>query len=163
MWPFTGPEVTVLLLCTANVCRSPAAAALLRAALRRRGLRRRVRVLSAGTAVGAPGALADPRMVAIAREVGVTLKRHRAQQVTDAMLSRATVVYAMTSEHLDACADLPGWDDGLGQLLDPAGRDVEDPYFGDKSGVRAVFERLAELCELRAEEWRQHLAELGRL
>jgi protein-tyrosine phosphatase len=163
VWPFSRPQVTLLILCSANVCRSPVAAALLREALRRRGLRRQVRVLSAGTEVAAPGALADPRMVSIAAEIGIRLKGHRAQPLTDLQLQQATVVYAMEPAHLEACAALPGWDGTEGDLLDPQGLPVDDPYFGDKAGVRAAFEHLVAVCDARADEWQQRLAGLARL
>ena len=69
IWPFRRPELQILVVCKANVCRSPAAEALLRYHLRQCGLQRRVVVRSAGTTVGVSGVPPDPRMVAIAAEI----------------------------------------------------------------------------------------------
>lgn len=163
MWPFRKPEVVLLVLCTANICRSPAAEALLRQALKRLGLSRRVRVLSAGTAVGAPGAHPDPRMRSLAAEVGVPMRGMRAQPLTPALLESATVVYGMESAHLIAVEGvLPGYT-GEVLLLDPEHIPIDDPYFGNKAGVRQVFERLALLAESRAEDWRQRLVTAARI
>jgi protein-tyrosine phosphatase len=163
VWPFRRPRITLLVLCSANICRSPAAALLLEAALARRGLKRRLRVISAGTAVGAPGAPADPRMIAIAAESGLRLRGHRAQPLTPALLEAATAVYAMEAEHLEASDALVPEATAERALFDPAGEPVDDPYFGDKAGVRAAFERLALHAEARAGEWEHRLAGAAKL
>jgi protein-tyrosine phosphatase len=84
------------MLCTANVCRSPLAAAL---------LTRRLRVLdvalpvtSAGLTGGGQPAL--PGMVAVAAGYGVDISSHRSHAVTISDLTGARLVLGMSREHL---------------------------------------------------------------
>ena len=160
---FRRPDVELLVLCRANICRSPAGEALLRAALDKRGLGRRVRVRSAGIAVGMPGSPPDARMVAVAAELGVKMKRLRAKPLTPQLLSAATTVYVTELAQREAVEEmLPEAADRV-VPLDTAGEDIPDPYYGDRLGIRRTFERLQEIAEARAEEWQQHLAAADRM
>ena len=158
MWPFSTPELRILVLCSANICRSPVAAALLAAHLKEAGLARRIATASAGTGVGAPGARADPRMQELARHRGVRLSRHRAREVSDALMAASGIVYVMEEAHLDAV--LQRWPDRAADcsLLDAQGGPIADPYFGSKAAVRAAFETIDRACARRAAEL---AAELG--
>lgn len=152
MWPFSKPEMSVAVLCTANICRSPAAEALLREHLRRRGLARRVGIFSAGTEVSVPGQPPDPRMVSIGAEQGVNLRRNGSSGLNEALLASAVSIWVMEERHAQqVIRQFPALSDRVA-LLDPSGMEVSDPYFGDKAGVREVFERLDELCAQRANE-----------
>jgi len=152
MWPFSAPELRVLLVCSANICRSPVAAALLRAHLGHAGLARRIATSSAGTSVGSPGAPADPRMQELARHRAVRLSRHRAREVSDAVMASSDIVYVMEDVHLDAVVQR--WPDRAAdcRLLDAQGGGIADPYFGSKAAVRAAFEAIDRACARRAAE-----------
>jgi protein-tyrosine phosphatase len=82
---------SVLVVCTANICRSPIAEAQLRAAL---GPSSGVEVTSAGlhARIGEP---VDPRMAKLAE---VPLAAFAARQLTAAMIRRADLVLVMTRE-----------------------------------------------------------------
>lgn len=145
------PQVRVLFVCTANVCRSPLAEALLRQRLRGLGLQRRVAVASAGTRVGQPGRPPDPRLRKLALEAGFKLGRIRARQVTPTMLAESDHVLAMEPEHLRELAalypggELPGAARLLGTCepsMTPAAAAIPDPYFSDWQGFCAVHERI---------------------
>ena len=152
MWPFSKPEYRVLVLCTANICRSPVAAALLSHHLHGHGLGRRVAVSSAGTEVAVSGARADPRMVTLAAQRGVDLRRHRSRGLDNAQLVSADLILGMEQIHLDAVLSrFPEHAEACG-LLDADGRGVADPYFGSKDNVREAFERIDKLCRGRAAE-----------
>lgn len=150
------PELRVLFVCTANVCRSPLAEAMLRQRLRVLGLGRRVQVRSAGTRVGQPGRPPDPRVKKLAQEAGFGLGRIRARQVTARMLHDHDVVLAMEPGHLAELAALAAADEDIGraQLLSaywPAGRNSEaaipDPYFSDMQGFNEVFALIDEALD----------------
>lgn len=92
-----GAEWSVLVVCTANVTRSPAAAALLRAHVRTTGL---------PLAVTSAGVLADigaPASPVMRREGGPALAElvtHRARQLTADDLAAADLVLVMERRHL---------------------------------------------------------------
>ncbi len=86
---------TVLVVCTANQCRSPAAQALLTRALADRAP---VRVASAGLLPG--GAPAAPGMVAAAAAAGIDLTAHTSVQVDEAMVAGADLVVGMARSHV---------------------------------------------------------------
>jgi UDP-perosamine 4-acetyltransferase len=100
----------VLVVCTANLCRSPLVAALLRAGLEEARLE--ADVASAGlTAV--PGQLPDRKLLRVADELGVTetVAVHRSRPVTAEQLAAADLVLTMTTEHLEQIERLiPGYD-----------------------------------------------------
>jgi protein-tyrosine phosphatase len=150
MWPLGAPELRVLVVCSANICRSPVAAALLKAHLKDAGMARRVATSSAGTSVGSPGARADPRMQELARLRAVRLSRHRAREVSDAVMAASDVIYAMEELHLEALQQR--WPERAADcgLLDAEGGPIADPYFGSKAAVREAFETIDRACARRA-------------
>ena len=91
----------LLVVCTANIARSPLAAALLQVHVRARGLEDQVRIASAGTRAREGYAAAQPS-VAIAAGWGVDLRRHRSQPVTDELLASSDLIVTMTEVHRDA-------------------------------------------------------------
>jgi len=95
----------VLVVCTGNVCRSPIAEGLLRAALEARLGERAPAVASAGT-MGWEGSQADPASVEAAAERGVDISGHRAREVVPQEVLAADLVLAMAREHAEALADL---------------------------------------------------------
>jgi protein-tyrosine phosphatase len=147
---FRRPSFRVLILCTANICRSPVAAALLAQHLRALKLHREIAVTSAGTNVGMPGAPADPRMVALAADAGVRLKGHRSRGINARLIETADLILAMEEVHLEAVTS--EWPESAArcELLDDSGAEVADPYFGSRADVREAFLRINDLCLRRA-------------
>jgi protein-tyrosine phosphatase len=88
----------VLVVCTGNVCRSPIAEGLLRAAFLERLGDRAPEVASAGT-MGWEGSGADPNSVAAAAERGVDISGHVARALSTAGPASADLVLAMSQEH----------------------------------------------------------------
>jgi protein-tyrosine-phosphatase len=91
----------LLVVCTANIARSPLAEALLQVHVRVRGLEDEVRIASAGTRAREGYAAAQPSVV-IAAGWGVDLRRHRSQPVTDELLEASDLIVTMTEVHRDA-------------------------------------------------------------
>lgn len=84
------------MLCTGNICRSPAAEALLRQRLRRGGVIARVQ--SAGLLRG--GSPASEHSVDLLRDRGLDLSSHRSQTVTPDLLRSASLIVGMAREHV---------------------------------------------------------------
>jgi protein-tyrosine phosphatase len=97
----------VLVVCTGNVCRSPIAEGLLRAAFAERMGPDAPEVTSAGT-MGWTGSGADPSSIRAAAERGVDISSHRAREVSEEDVARADVVVAMAPEHARAFTDEAG-------------------------------------------------------
>jgi len=90
----SGAEV--LVVCTANVCRSPMAEAL---------LTRRMSALGSDTTVRSAGMLGDghppdPEMVSAMAVYGLDVSSHRSRRVTPEDLERADLTLAMARENL---------------------------------------------------------------
>lgn len=161
------PGLRVLFVCTANICRSPLAQALLRYRLRNIGLATRVRVRSAGTSA-LRAHRPDPRVLQLAAEAGVAVGRIRSRPLTREMIRSSDLVLVMERSQLEAvgrlCTDpgagsgdssgvapgIPGHESGpenvrlLGEFLPPAGigqiPEIPDPYFSDLQGFREVHD-----------------------
>lgn len=91
-----APGIDILTVCTGNMCRSPAAEALLSAALARRDVPAHVH--SAGTrATLGPAA---PEVVQLVEAHGASLDGFRSRQLTAEMVREADLVLCMAREHL---------------------------------------------------------------
>lgn len=89
----------IIVVCTANVCRSPMAAALLQHALAAEtGPLQGCRVVSAGV-VARAGDPVTPHSVAALRKVGLDIAGHRSRPLTQAMMDGALAVLCMTEGH----------------------------------------------------------------
>lgn len=90
---------TIVTVCTANICRSPMAAALLQHALAAQpDPFRSLRVISAGVAARNGEPVSENSVLAL-RKVGIDVSHHRSQSLTQRMLDEAVAVYCMTESH----------------------------------------------------------------
>lgn len=146
----------VLFVCLGNICRSPAAEAVLRAKARERGLK--VYVDSAGTGGWHVGDPPDPRMQRAAARRGYDLTRLRARQVdaTDFFTFEYVLAMDLSNQH-DLLAMAPASRDcDIRLFLDFAEGDVRetpDPYYGGAHG----FEKVLDLIETGAEKFLDYL------
>jgi protein-tyrosine phosphatase len=132
-----------------NICRSPAAEAIVRSLAGEAGLSRFLEVDSAGTHAYDEGARPDPRMSKAAARRAYDLGGLRTRRLTDEDFLRFDRILAMDSQNLEflqrRCPS--GLHDKLGLFIDfaPAtGEDeISDPYYGNAKG----FERVLDLCE----------------
>jgi protein-tyrosine phosphatase len=146
---------SILVLCTGNVCRSPIAEALLRAALRARLGEGAPAVTSAGTA-GWEGSGAMPESVAAAAEHGVDISDHSARRLVAEHVQGADLIVGMAAEHRDALAmSVPGAASRtftlkeLVRLLEALPESLHESQVEESPGARLAA-RVAEADALRA-------------
>jgi protein-tyrosine-phosphatase len=122
----------ILVVCTANICRSPMAACLLRRRLKLVPQDVRPAVISAGTWAKAGQRAADGAIRAM-RLRGLELEEHRSKIVTEELILVADLVIVMEEWHQEALrAEFPSVAERVFTLTELAGRsgDVDDPYGG---------------------------------
>ncbi|MCZ7584257.1 MAG: low molecular weight phosphotyrosine protein phosphatase [Deltaproteobacteria bacterium] len=133
----------ILVICTGNVCRSPMAAAALRAKLFERGIDG-IRVSSAGTHGGAIPHATHEAILA-AEDHGLDLTGHRSRLLTEELADEADLIIAMDHTHVAAVASRwPQYADKCVLLTSfrtdtPKGADVIDPYGAPIDLYRQVF------------------------
>jgi protein-tyrosine phosphatase len=148
-------KVSVLVVCTGNICRSPTGEGVLRHLAQKRGLGDRVVVQSAGTHDYHVGDPPDPRTRKHASERGYDLSAQRAQLLDAAHFGQYDYILAMDRGHLRILKKLApaGAKARLGMFLEASGRwkgeDVPDPYYGGVEG----FERVLDMVEEASERW----------
>lgn len=144
--PDYGPIVTV---CTANICRSPMAAALLQHALAAQPEPlRSLRVISAGVAARTGEVVSENSVIAL-KKVGIDVTDHRAQPLTQKLLNEALLVLCMTESHramIQVQADPAPKNLFLFRQFLPGDRDREigDPYGGPLSVYEAARDEMVE-------------------
>ncbi len=139
---------TVLFVCTGNTCRSPMAEALFRRMFAERlGVKgaelpaRGYRAVSAGTAAG-HGGMATEEAERAVRKYGADLSDHSSQPVSVAMVEEADRVWVMTERHRKVLVEWMPEHAGKIALLDPEGKEVDDPIGGSAEVYRQCAEHL---------------------
>ncbi len=132
----------VLLVCTANICRSPMAEAIFKA-----------RLGKVFNSITSAGVHADPRGGPVDARAAAALTRHqysldrkwRSRRVEPEALGQYDLVLVMESEHAEmlrrkAAPEHHARIRLLSDFLpDMAGQDIPDPYFGPVAGFDAVI------------------------
>jgi len=121
---------SVLFVCTANICRSPIASALLLAKLGREG--EEWKVGSAGT-WALVGESAVQKVVEVLSERGLDISSHRAQMVERDLISQYNLVLTMEQGHKEALqVEFPELSARIFMLSEMLGLkyDIKDPIGG---------------------------------
>jgi protein-tyrosine-phosphatase len=135
-------------VCFGNLMRSPMCEALMKQELA--GQKGQVTVISAGLHAS-PGTRAHPWALAAARELGISLDDHRAQQLTAEMVNQADAIFAMDYRNqVELLAQYPEAKERIFMLRvyeRAADRRAEilDPYYGDLDETRECY-RLLQKC-----------------
>ncbi len=138
--------LSVLFVCTANVCRSPMAEAIFRQRLTELDRIHEVKVASAGTMV--PPALkmrVDLRAQKIVSQYGMDVSRYRSRPLVPSDLQTFQYVLVMDRKNLQQVQDMadgPVW--AQVKLLSEfsfqgKGEDIHDPYFGSFEHFQQIF------------------------
>jgi protein-tyrosine-phosphatase len=139
----------ILIVCTANICRSPMAAGLLQHFLAgQTGPLKSLQVISAGIAARQDDPISDNAAVAM-RKVGIDLSEHASQPVTQRLLDEALVVLCMTESHRAMIQlqfdPVPRHLYLFRQFLPrPVDPEVDDPYGGPLSVYETCRDNLVE-------------------
>jgi protein-tyrosine-phosphatase len=138
----------ILIICTANICRSPVAAALLRDRLRQRGLTNWT-VGSAGTwAMVARGA--SRYSIEVAKRGGLDISEHRANMVEENHMKHADLILTMEVGHAEALrAEFPRQAHKVHMLAEMVGRtyNIADPYGGPLEEYERMYDGLTEVID----------------
>ena len=149
----------VLFFCSANSCRSPAAAGICRSVVEELGVSDHFYIESAGTHASF-GRGADPETVRVAQKFGVDLREHRSRPLEAGDFREFDLLVGMDLANIDAARSLAPKDHAhklvllLDGLTDISTREVPDPYRAPDGfvGVHSLIARGV----------RQLVTELGR-
>ncbi|MEO6279319.1 low molecular weight protein-tyrosine-phosphatase [Roseateles sp.] len=155
---------SLLLVCTANICRSPMAEAIFKAKLG-----------DVFKTITSAGVHADPRGGPVDARAASALARHnyslerkwRSRRVQPESLGEYDMVLVMEAEHVDALRTKAAAEHHARILLltdfvpELAGQDIPDPYFGPVAGfdvVIGMIERAAQRLLTESREGRLRLS-----
>ncbi len=148
----------LLVVCTANICRSPMAAAAMKHLLHERDLH--AEVSSAGVHA-LPDQPAHPQSIATVARAGLgDLTNHRSREVSRLLLDRTDLVFCMEERQRTALVALSPQAAGRIRLLGYwRGIEISDPVNGTEEG----FEECLETMNDCAAQWIDRLARQGLL
>lgn len=140
---------SIIVVCTANICRSPMAEGLLAHALAaENGPLKNLKVVSAGVAAR-PGDYVSENSVVALKKVGIDIAGHRARPLTQDMLDSALMVLCMTESHRSLielqASPVPARLHLFRDFL-PAGasREIADPFGGPLKLYEASRDEMVE-------------------
>lgn len=151
----------ILFVCLGNICRSPAAEAMMQMLVERNGLADRVALDSAGTYGGHSGERSDARMrrAALARGIDIT---HRARQVREEDFERFDMIIAMDDNNYEALFRLAPDREAQQRIYrfreflrhNPNWSYIPDPYYEGHEGFELVLDLLEDGCSTLLEKLR---------
>jgi protein-tyrosine phosphatase len=143
----------ILFVCLGNICRSPAAEAMMRQLVERSGLADIIDIDSAGTYGGHSGERSDPRMRRAAAARGIEMT-HLARQVREEDFERFDMVIAMDDNNYDALFRLAPDRAAQSKIFrfrefltnHPEWSYIPDPYYEGHEGFELVLDLLEDGC-----------------
>ena len=147
-------KYSVLFICLGNICRSPAAQAVMQRMVDERGLSDRFFIDSAGTGGWHIGDLPDKRMRVHARPRGYELT-HRARKVQSSDFEDFDLIVGMDAANIDDLCSLAATieqQDKVVMMGDyirqyPNYDHVPDPYYEGSEGFELVLDLLEDSCD----------------
>lgn len=154
----------ILFVCLGNICRSPAAEAMLQMLIDREGVSNSVIVDSAGTYGGHAGERSDARMRRAAAARGIEMT-HRTRQVKEEDFERFDRVIAMDDNNYEALFRLAPNRDAQNKIFRfreylRRHKDwsyIPDPYYEGHEGFELVLDLLEDGCATLLKELKEEL------
>lgn len=143
--------ISVLFVCTANVCRSPTAHGVFEDFVARAGYKRLFNVDSAGTNANHSGKPPEPRALSVAADCGYDLSSLRARSLDDGDFRIFDYIVAMDQSHVDKLEarkpeDFAGSICLLLEHSELPSMEVPDPYYGSKNDFVLAMNLIEEGC-----------------
>jgi len=142
----------LLFICLGNICRSPAAEAVMRKLVRSEGLENAIAIRSAGTAGWHSGKLPDQRMRSAGQNRGYDLSS-RARQLSEDELRNHDLVLVMDRQNLRDARSYDPKSQFSSKIrlfcefcADHNEEEVPDPYYGGEQGFEHVLDLLEDGC-----------------
>ena len=144
--------VSILFVCTGNICRSPTAEALFRHAVRTRGLETAFTHDSAGVASHHIGHAPDVRSQKATKDRGIDMSDLRARDIRPSDFYEFDLILAMDDSHLKALKKAAPADATaeIALYLPHSGHsdaDVPDPYYGETADFEHVYTLIDEATQ----------------
>lgn len=147
-------DISLLFVCSGNICRSAIAQGVMQYRLAREGMARQAFVDSAGTHGLHAGEPPDPRAVEMAKTHGCDISAQRARQFGYEDFDRFDLVIGMNEDHmhqLDKLAGRTGDPQSIREklfpfiaFLDDTGiKGIPDPYYGSMADFQLVYDLIA--------------------
>lgn len=139
---------TILLICTANICRSPVAAAILQDRLHKKGFYNWV-VRSAGTWAEVKRG-ASRYSIRVMAEQGFDLNNHTSHMLEEKDLQEANLVLCMESGHVEALqVEFPTYTPKVFLLSEMVGKryNINDPYGQDLDTYRRMANEVSQIID----------------
>ncbi len=157
---------SVLFVCSGNICLSPTAEFVFLDLAKQRGVADSFHAESRGIGNWHVGDGADPRTLDTALRRGVSLREHRAKQISKSDFKTFNLILAMDRTHY---RDLEQFKHaGSAELVmfrnfDPkdTGLDVPDPYSGGPQGFEDVYDMVHRCCDFLLTQLIEEKADRG--
>lgn len=139
----------ILVVCVGNICRSPTGEYLLKSQLPNKI----IASAGVGALVGKP---ADKTALEVAKEHGVNMESHVAQQLTSELCREFDLILVMEQGHINAVTNIAPEARGKTMLLSQwlNKQDIPDPYRQSKE----AFDYAYELIESSVKAWTKKLS-----
>ena len=141
-------KISVLMVCTANICRSPTAHGLMRSLIELNQMNGLIAVDSAGTHIIQKGLTPDIRAQQVASQSGIDLSGLRCRKIQRKDFTRYDYILAMDNENFRILHGICPEEHRrkISMIMHFAAEsgliEVPDPYFGNVSGFERVFDML---------------------
>jgi protein-tyrosine phosphatase len=142
---------SILFVCMANICRSPALAATLKHLAAQKGIE--LKVDSCGIGWFHVGEHPDPRTFEAAKKRGILID-HRSQQFRESFLDEFDLILTvdpMISEQIKLRAKNPAHREKVRLVTDfssqSKGKPIPDPYYMSNPGFDEMMETVIDCCE----------------